>query len=129
VSLPVQDIIAIQQLASRYNHAVDSGDGAGFAAAFVADGVLDSGTGDPLKGSEALSAFAPVVASSMPGIRHVVANAVIDGEGDKATMKAYLLVLVKGETGPVPMATGTYQDELIRQDGEWRFVHRLFTAD
>ena len=43
MGLTIDDQLAIQQLAARYNHAIDSGDSTAFAGAFVEDGVLDAG--------------------------------------------------------------------------------------
>ena len=39
MGLTIDDQLAIQQLAARYNHAIDSGDSTGFAGAFVESGV------------------------------------------------------------------------------------------
>ena len=45
MALSVEDQLAIQQLYAKYNHAIDSGNGAGWAATFAADGVFSSATG------------------------------------------------------------------------------------
>jgi uncharacterized protein (TIGR02246 family) len=129
MSMPTEDLIAMHQLYARYNHAIDDGDGAAFAACFTADGALDGGLGDPIRGSEALEGFAVAVPKGMPGIRHQVSNIFVDGDGDDASGRAYLYVYTPGAGGPQVVTTGRYVDTLRRVDGEWRFVFRQFTAD
>ena len=45
MSLTTDDQVEIWALYNRYSHAIDSGDGPGFAACFTADGHLDTGMG------------------------------------------------------------------------------------
>ena len=91
MGLTVEDQLAIQALAARYNFAIDTGDGEAFAATFVEGGVLN-GAGSETEGRAALAAFAVGFAGSVRGPRHVVTNMVIDGDGKFATFKAYTLV-------------------------------------
>jgi uncharacterized protein (TIGR02246 family) len=126
--LPIEDIVAIQQLAARYNHAVDAGDGPAFAATFVEDGQL---VGTPtVTGRPALDAFAAQVPAMIPKPRHVATNLLVDGDGDYATLKAYLHVVASPEgASPTIVVSGTYSDALRRENGEWLFVRREFIAD
>jgi uncharacterized protein (TIGR02246 family) len=130
MALTTDDVVAIQQLYARYNHAVDAGDGKAFAAAFVDEGLLNSGL-DPVQGRPALAAFATQVPTMVPGIRHVATNIAVDGSGDDAAVSAYLHVYAKPDpAGPVVLAsTGVYRDQVRRENGEWLFVERVFTAD
>jgi uncharacterized protein (TIGR02246 family) len=113
MGLTVEDQLAIQALAARYNFAIDTGDGEAFAATFVEGGVLN-GAGSETEGRAALAAFAVGFAGSVRGPRHVVTNMVIDGDG-KATSTV--------------LAIGGYDDTLSKEDGTWRFVRRSFTLD
>ncbi len=130
MGLGIEDHIAIQQLVARYNHAIDGGDGAAYADAFVDDGVLDAG---PLQveGRAALQAFADTFAGSVRAPRHVVANLVIDGEGDRAELRAYVqLYSLDGDPPRQEVrASGIYTDTLVKRDGEWRFVRRTYVGD
>ena len=69
MTLAADDILAIQKLIADYNHAVDAGDGAAFAALFVDGGSLDSGF-NVIKGHDELRDFAGIVPSMAPGARH-----------------------------------------------------------
>ena len=130
MGLTVDDQLAIQQLAARYSHAIDSGDGAAYADTFVADGVLDAGALQ-VEGSHALEEFADRFANSVRAPRHGATNLVIEGAGDQATMKAYvqLFAMVGEPPRHQVTASGTYIDSLSKADGSWRFIRRTFNAD
>jgi uncharacterized protein (TIGR02246 family) len=130
MSLTIEDQLAIQTLASRYNFAIDTGDAETFAAAFVENGVLDA-AGQITEGRPALADFAKNFPSSMRAPRHVITNLVIDGDGNFATLKAYLTIsIMSGEPAqPTVLASGGYDDTLSKEDGTWRFVRRTFTID
>jgi ketosteroid isomerase-like protein len=130
VSLTTEDLLEIQGLAARYNHAIDSGDADAFIATFVESGVLDAGV-LTVEGHSALKEFAGNFANSTRAPRHVATNLVIEGDGDKATLKAYVQMFAL--TGEPPKqsitAAGKYNDTLVKEDGRWKFVRRTFTAD
>lgn len=127
--LSATDRLDIQDLLARYNHAIDSGDAAGWAATFVADGTFTSG-GRTHAGTEALAAFAADFHTRMPGSRHWVNNVVIDGDGDQATLRCYLQLLKTGNGEPATLVTtARYEDRLRRMDGGWRFVSRSVARD
>jgi uncharacterized protein (TIGR02246 family) len=130
MGLSTDDIVRIQGLAARYNHAVDSGDSEGFTAVFTEDGVLSAGELQ-VKGHDALGDFAKRFAGSVREPRHIAHNIVIEGDGDKATLKAYIqMFILSGEPGQQVVATsGKYNDTLIKENGSWKFTERVFTAD
>jgi uncharacterized protein (TIGR02246 family) len=115
-----EDRDEILQLMYRYNHAIDSGDAAGWAATFTPDGVFDV-AGQLMSGPDELTAFA----ESVRGYRHTVVNPVIDVAGDAATVRAYFVVF----QGTALAAIGSYQDEVLRTPGGWRFAKRVSTPD
>jgi hypothetical protein len=131
MSLSVEDQLAIQQLYARYNHAIDSGNGANWAAAFTGEGVFSSATGT-FTGSEQLSQFATGFASRLKA-RHWTNNLVLEGDGKKATGSCYLVLyrLTPGEQPPASvLTTAIYNDELAKgPDGQWRFTKRTVTGD
>jgi hypothetical protein len=133
MGLSTEDQLEIQGLAARYNHAIDSGDAEGFMATFSEKGALNAG---PLvvEGHSALGEFATKFASSVRAPRHIATNLVIDGDGDVATLKAYVQMFVlTGEPGEAAQQTvttsGKYDDVLAKENGSWKFVKRVFTAD
>jgi hypothetical protein len=47
-------------------------------------------------------------------------------QGDRATARSRHLLLMRGEGGsPVPGLTGLYEDEFVREDGEWKILRRV----
>jgi 3-phenylpropionate/cinnamic acid dioxygenase small subunit len=126
----------IRQLLARYNLAIDLGDADGWAATFTADGVFRCDglpDGHPLggehQGTAALVAYAKTQNALTKGrARHWNANLLIDGDGETATMRCYLLNLTAG-AGKVAGTTGIYDDRLRKVDGEWRFAERHVVVD
>jgi uncharacterized protein (TIGR02246 family) len=127
MALSTHDITAIRQLYSAYCLAVDDGDGEAFSACFTADGSLDAG-GQLLSGADQLGRFADQVPISRPGIRHVVTNVHVEGDGDEAQGRAYLIAYATGEAAKL-LITGQYRDAFRRVDGTWLFAERHFTPD
>jgi hypothetical protein len=58
-------------------------------------------------------------------MRHVVMNPLVDVSGDRARVRAYLVLLMGGAIGMV----GAYEDEVVRTPAGWRFAARTFTPD
>ncbi len=128
MSLSSDDIIEIQQQYARYNTAIDTGDGKGFAACFVPQGVFDGGMGSVIEGREGIAGFAEETHSAMPGMRHNVTNIVIDGDGQHAQGSAFLIGYLT-DGGYKVIVTGRYNDELTKTEDGWRFAKRIFKAD
>jgi hypothetical protein len=126
MALTVSDVIEIEQLAARYIHAADRGDGETFASTFTEDGRLGT-----VAGRATLAEFGSGVPQRRPGVRHWLSNLLIDGDGDNATMRSYLRMTAKvGPDGSaVEVATGCYEDELVRVEGRWLFQVRTFVSD
>lgn len=122
--LTTDDRIAIQDLAARYNTAIDAGNADAWAATFTPDGTFES-SGRTHQGTEALAAFAKGFAERMAGARHWNNNLVIDGDGDQATLGCYLLLWRGGQI----VSSARYEDTLRRVNGEWRFASRRVVPD
>lgn len=129
--IAVEDQLAIQQLYARYNHAIDSGNGAGWAATFAVDGVFTSASGT-FTGTQQLAEFATGFGSRLKA-RHWTNNLVIEGDGAKATGSCYLVLflLTPGEKPPANiLTTAIYNDVLSKSaDGSWHFTSRTVTGD
>ena len=117
--LTTDDRLAIQDLVARYNHAIDGADPEGWAATFASDGTFES-RGEVHTGADALVAFARGFQQRLPGARHWNNNLLIDGDGDQATTRCYLMLWREG----APVSEGMYVDTLKRIDGQWRFTSR-----
>lgn len=127
MSLSTQDTLDILQLYARYNTAIDTGDGPGFANCFVADGKFDAGF-QVLDGHEAIAGFAVGTHKALPGMRHDATNIVIEGAGERATGSAFLIGY-DVKAGFKVLATGRYMDELAKTSQGWRFTKRIFSPD
>ncbi len=130
MALTGDDRLEIQALVARYNHAVDSGDGDAFAATFAEAGTLEAG--DLLvEGWEALRAFADRIPRTYRAPRHVASNLLVEGDGERATARAYVQMYVLAGEPPRQevAASGRYADQLVRRDGRWVFERRVFTRD
>ena len=128
MSLDNTDVAAIQNLAGRYCHLMDAGDGENCSALFTEDAVFEIIDVMTSEGREAIAGAVEMFPQFMPGVRHLVTTMAIEGDGTKATMQAYLLNLNVGET-PSLKQTGTYADELVKIDGHWHFARRTLTMD
>jgi hypothetical protein len=128
MGLSTEDRLAITELYSKYNHAIDFGDAEGWAATFTADGVFNGGGGGPQQGTEALTGFARGFAANVKG-RHWTNNLVVEGEGSSANGKCYLILWNLAQKPASIMATGIYRDELAKTGDGWRFTSRKVDAD
>jgi hypothetical protein len=120
MSATSEDREDILQLLYAYNHAIDGGDAEGWAAMFVEDGALEA-AGRVFSGRHELTGFA----RGVHGMRHVVANPVVELSGDSARVDAYVIVY----RGLTPTVIGTYEDSLVRKPEGWRFTRRVFRPD
>jgi 3-phenylpropionate/cinnamic acid dioxygenase small subunit len=123
VPLSTDDIIAIQQLVARYAVAVDTDDAGGFLACFTPDGAFSSSFANA-RGREELLAMR---GRGVPGrTRHFITNLIIEGDGDNATVNAYLF-----STRPVlqDSTVGTYENDVVKLDGKWQFKHVRVSRD
>jgi hypothetical protein len=128
-ALSAADRLAIQELLARYNWAIDLNNGSEFAATFTPDGDFDSPT-VRLHGREELHRFAsgegrPPRKPEERG-QHWLTNILVDGNTDRATLKAYLCYQRREDGGIKTTTIGFYQDDLIKLDGRWHFACRRF---
>jgi len=127
--LSTEDTLAIQQLYARYNHAIDSGDGAGWAGCFTAGGTFTSASG-AFAGHEQLAAFAEGFSKRIRA-RHWTNNLVLEPAEGGASGRCYLMLLRLGDadTSTSILMTGVYTDALVKEDGGWKFKSRTVAAD
>jgi hypothetical protein len=59
--------------------------------------------------------------------KHITANSLVDVDGDGATARTDYLFVRPTAAGLIPVATGRYHDELVRDGGRWRFRQRRIT--
>ena len=115
----------IRQIFVDYAQYLDSGDHAGYASLFTADGVLVAQLGEAV-GPAAIEAIlddnlGPQVRGHLPASIHVMTNETIDVVGDTATTSLVWYYLTTDADGcPTVLQSGRYEDDLVREDGSWK---------
>lgn len=122
--LSTQDYIDIEQLYATYNHAIDAGDGEAWASTFTADGTFNKFTGH-----DQLVGFIQQWKEKMNGgnRRHWNTNLRILPSKDGASASVFLM-LVDVSTKSI-VATGMYNDTLVKGASGWRFQTRQTKMD
>jgi uncharacterized protein (TIGR02246 family) len=123
MSLSLEDRLDIMELVARYNQAIDGRDAAAYADTFTDEGIFQIAGQPEIKGRERLMRM--IERLGPPNSRHWVNNITIDGDGEGAVMKCYLMVLRDLRVTNM----GFYVNTLRRVDGRWLFVRRDYTPD
>lgn len=121
------DLAEIHHLYAAYCVFADQGDGDRLSSCFTENARLVTGTGERV-GRAAIAEFGVEVPRLLPGVRHLLSNVYVEGEGDEAIGGAYVIVMSTAQ-GPKMLLSGRYADQLRRVDGQWRFSERIMTAD
>lgn len=131
----LEDERDIRNLLVEYGRLLDALDYHGYAQLFASDGEWIGGLGHA-RGPEAIEAMlidglglAPAGFVNNDSL-HLMTNFQIRVAGDRATAVSKLLYMVKDAGGaPSPARAGNYLDELIREDGRWKFLRRVVMGD
>jgi uncharacterized protein GlcG (DUF336 family) len=131
----LQDEAEIRDLLIEYGLRLDSKDYAGYGQLFARDGEWIGGLGHA-RGPEAIQALVQKsLGPAAPGTRntnsfHLLTNAVIRVDGDRATAVSKWLFFTRSTDGkPTPALGGHYDDILVREDGHWKFLRRVAQSD
>ena len=117
---------AIRDLLARYTYNGDRGRIDELSGCFASDGILEY----PRNRSQGPSAIAAALSAgprnpALSFVRHHITPPLIEVAGDGATARSYFAV--HADNGPDH--SGTYDDELVRTAGGWRFAHRRVRID
>jgi hypothetical protein len=139
MKISAEDREAIRELTARYDFAIDMGDYEAYANTFTVDGTFwvdgfgeGSTVGGRHTGRPALFEFAKLNYEAYQGyLRHWNnGTAIIEGDGDRAVMRSYMIGITTGMLGEAHiLETGVYYDRLRKIDGDWLFEERHFIAD
>jgi len=122
-AMSLEDVHAIQRLKHEYCFAIDGGDYERWVSLFTEDGRFVRDSGETFEGHEELHAFASEgFDAGFEHSAHVVANPVVDVDGDTATGRWYLVLFYTDADGNDGWTQARYEDEYRRVDGEWRIV-------
>jgi uncharacterized protein (TIGR02246 family) len=127
----VEDILEIQQLFVDYIEYLDNGDVEAYAGLFAADGQVNLGMGGRATGHEEIKELiSKVVVGKTGNAFHIVSSPIITLDGDRATAQVMWTVIDTDPEGkPVVTLLGRHLDELVREDGRWRFQKRKGRLD
>jgi uncharacterized protein (TIGR02246 family) len=127
----LEDILQIQQLFVDYGHHLDSGDFASYAALFAEDGEVMLGPMGKANGRAEIEALMTKTLSGRIGQSfHVISNPIVDIDGDKATSDVMWTVVTRGPDDKAVLSMiGRHKDDLVRENGQWRFRRRRGFVD
>lgn len=120
--MQVNEQLALRRLKHEYCHTVDDGDYEDWAALFTPDGTFERVGGEHLEGRDALL---EMMTNEFDGrfehTAHVVANPVIDVDGETATGSWYITFIYETADGATGWNQGIYVDAFRQIDGRWFF--------
>jgi hypothetical protein len=132
--------LEIEDLAARYNLAIDLGDPGGWVSCFVPDGEFEIVAVGPRtaavrglapgcwRGEAVLTKFATTVAGSAP-CRHWSYNRLLTQADAGLESVSYMNVYYLDAPPEARLITGVMRDRLARTDAGWRFASRRITFD
>jgi 4-carboxymuconolactone decarboxylase len=123
------DSLAIRELIDHSMVLVDARDYEGYGALYTVDGRYESPFARAT-GRDGISAMSRNLTESgfTEGMRHFTGPISVRVHGTEADAVSYFWV-AQVKDSPTIYATGTFTDRLVKQDGTWRFAHRLQEGD
>jgi ketosteroid isomerase-like protein len=119
---------AIAVLLAEYCHRCDDGDVDALLDRFTADATFVFAD-HAVTGHEQLRAWFESTQSPERRGKHITANVIITVEGDRAAAASDFVFYGTNREGRlVAMVAGRYTDDLVIDDGRWRFRRRVVTA-
>ena len=134
----IEDQQQIHDLLIEYGHDLDTRDYVAYGKLFARNGTWDGSLGLH-KGPEDITAMlahpqsgrtpAPFDPKNVQSF-HLMTNFAIHVDGERATARSKWTFFTKSaDNKPVPTLSGHYQDTLIREDGQWKFLSRVALHD
>lgn len=134
--MKADDKLAIHELLNRAAYGLDVRDLDILASCFAEQAVmtLRIAGGDlvgPFDGREAImKLMTDSMEEQTDQRRHVTSNMFFESEGEDAATLMSNLTLLATENGQIRLVSaGTYQDEVVRQGGQWKLVKRHIELD
>ncbi|AIO30348.1 snoaL-like domain protein [Burkholderia cenocepacia] len=124
------DRLAIQDLLTRYCHAVDRRDWHEFERIFAGDAMLDyAAFGGPVGRRADIAAYLKQMTSATRGTQHTISTSLVVVDGDAATARTagQVMMVSADATGAerVCFVGLWYRDLLVRSESGWRIQSRM----
>lgn len=125
----MNDHDAIRRLLADYCFGTDTGDIERWVGTFTDDIVWEGGAFGRFEGKEAARAYSKATGDAPKYMRHINSNALIDIEGDAASVNSYIQVYDQSGETPSLIFSGFYRDKLVKQNGQWLISFRALLPD
>lgn len=123
---PVEDRLAIRELIEDYADAVNRRNAPDWASTWSEDAQWFIRDRCPV-GRDAIAALWHEKVAPIAAVRFTATPGAIEVVGDTATARVWVVEDLELGKGRRRLIHGRYDDELIRQDGGWRFRRRRYT--
>lgn len=129
------DVEEIRNLLLEYGITLDKRDLVGYSRLFARNGTWTGPFVGSATGPDAILALLeknlPAVAGAEPsGAHHLMTNMRVEVAGDRGSAWSRWTYIVPGpKREPTLLLSGHYEDELIRENGRWRFLSRVVSGD
>ena len=120
----VEAELALHRLAFEYCIGADHRDPARWRAAWTADAAWVTSPDRVFTGIDAICAAVEQQWQTFPIMQHATTNHVVSVDGDDATGRSDMVVMVQFADGRWIVGGGTYQDVYRREAGRWRIARR-----
>jgi SnoaL-like domain len=133
----LEDLEEIRQLLEDYVHHLDRGEFAEYASLYAREGKMRLGPARA-DGRDEIERVAretwgrPVGSAKDDRLSgfHIVSGPRVQLDGDTATGEVMWTVIARGDDGkPTVTMVGRHLDDLVREDGHWRFQRRRGFVD
>ena len=126
----IEDKEAINRIIQDYAVRLTSRDYDGYVALFAPEGTWRNGATLKTGRAEIKAMLVAMFPNTPPDYVNkdsymIVSNIRVDLQGDSAKATSRQLSVIRGKDGmPTPVLSGLYEDEFVRQNGEWKILHR-----
>lgn len=127
----LEDTLALEQVIDQYAARLDARDLDGYAALFAKDGVWQTGSSQHRGPAEIKAMLVGIFGTPAPRFvntedYHLVSNVEVELiDHDHARGHSRYLYVMRGDGGsPHPVLAGRYEDEFVREGGQWKILHR-----